>query len=440
MKKKRTIKHMAVLCLCAALNLSACGMYSAEKPGNSSSVADRMEKIETMRSHKARQAAKAEQEDSEEQKKVVFGSESAAGYRDFEYLTEQIVSVTGSGSGKETDYSVYVPESKYSAVYGALARGESAGVYVGVNFEPDLLTKTETHSVRGDLKRYIDEMITYYSDCYNIDVSKIENIGKNAAVCEVDYIKYDFYEDTYTPYYEVYGLYDLGDDVTALVIVVIDADHTTEETREMLDELSSFYQFDIHWDESFAQAKIDKFNDSNSKIRKYENNRHAGSHTGNTYDMELITFMLPEIWEIDEELSDEEYGMLAFIPDDGREEAETYFFVMETGEAFGMVELWLEDIEELEALYEEEFEDCEVNIEDIGLTFLGRTVETKITIYDEEWESVNFIYLAEDDEYSYMLSAGYEPSGDAEKDAELEAEIQEALDVFFETGYVKGGL
>lgn len=40
-----------------------------------------------------------------------------------------------------------------------------------------------------------------------------------------------------------------------------DIDSDAEETGKIIEELSSFYQIDIHWDESFAQAKREKFED-----------------------------------------------------------------------------------------------------------------------------------------------------------------------------------
>lgn len=450
MKNKKNKKCMIILCMCVTLALSACGMRTAGKNDAASTAADRMEEIRRMHAKKAGQETRAERKAShrQEEKEVVFGSKTAGGYEDFKYLTELVISVPEAESEGKTDFSVYVPMSKYADVYDTAVRSENAGVYIRVDFEPDLPVKAENNSVRNKLEKYIDAMVTYYTNCYNIDVSKIENIDKDSVVCEISYMKYDSYEDTYAPYYELYGLYDLGDDFTALVTVVIDADNTTKETEEMIEELSSFYRFDIHWDESFAQAKRDKFNESHNKNRRRENNRYDNPGGGNTYDMELISFTLPNMWKIDEYMSENEYddyGVLAFEPDGETEDSALYLYIMEAGPAFGMIELWLEDMDEMKALYEEEFEDCEVTIEDIGLTFLGRTVVTEITVYEDSvyedyMASVSIVYLAEDDDNAYMISAGYLLSFDEEVNAKREAQVWDALNMFFDTGYVKGGI
>ena len=275
--------------------------------------------------------------------------------------------------------------------------------------------------MRANLDKYVTGEMEYYENYYDVIVGNIEET-EDAAVCEVSYMEYDLYEDTYAPYYVVYGLYDLGDNVTALVTLSIDAENTTEETGKIIEELSSFYQIDIHWDESFAQAKREKFEDK---------------YMGNIYTVDCLTFKLPDGWEIDEEESDE-YDTV-FAPGGDVEEAGVCFVVSEVEEAFGIIDMFLEDMDEMQEIMEEDMTDERdfAAINDLGITFLGRTLTIEVSIHDtEDDEAGNTVmYIAEDDNNMYMFFA-FSTFEDEEESAGLSEEAQEAVEIFFETGRV----
>lgn len=351
---------------------------------------------------------------------IVFGSPEASGCRDFKYLTEELIATSKTASREEAGFFVYIPKEEHPRVSGASARSEWAGVYVKVDLEPYLQYKAENYSLRGNLDKYITGEMEYYDNYYDISVGNIEETG-DVAVCEVSYMEYDFYEEVYAPYYVIYSLHDLGDNVIALVTISIDAENTTEETKGLLDELSSFYQLAIHWDEAFAQAKRDRFEDK---------------YTGNIYDVDCLSFKLPDGWEIDESMS---YDFETFFaPGGDMEEAGGCFVVTEVSEAFGMVDLFLEDMDEMRMALEEELENEAdyIVMEDIGMTFLGRTVMVEVAIHDVEDEGNFLLYLAEDDNNAYMIYAYSAFDEDAGDVAGLSGMVQEAVDMFFETGRV----
>lgn len=352
-------------------------------------------------------------------KGIVFGSPEAFGCKDFKYLTEGSVSTEQNGSKKEERFSAYIPKEEKVRVSGASARGERAGVYVKVDLEPYLQYKAETYSLRSNLDKYVTGEMDYYDNFYDVIVGNIEE-AEDVAVCEVTYMEYDFYEDAYSPYYIVYSLHDLGDNVMALVTLSIDADNTTEETGELLEELASFYQLDIHWDETFAQAKREKFEDK---------------YTGNIYSIDCLTFKLPDGWEVDEDVSSEYETFYA--PGGDSEEAGMFFGVSEVLSASGMVDMFLEDKEEMQAMLEEEFENelDYAQIQDIGMTFLGRTFTIEMTLHDGEEAGNSVIYMAEDDNNLYMLYA-FSSFGEEGESIGLDEKAQEAVTMFFETGRV----
>lgn len=429
MKKKCVI---AVISIGIMACLAACGN---ERPSASDITVNRERKEPTFALTKdidsdAEENGDTKEADTEESKEVevagtkkgiVFGSSEASGYQDFNYLTEELLSTSKTASRQEKTFSVYIPKEEKPRVSGSSARSEAAGIYMKVNLEPYLQYKSESYSMRANLDKYVTGEMEYYENYHDVIVGNIEET-EDAAVCEVSYMEYDSYEDTYAPYYVVYGLYDLGDNVTALVTLSIDAENTTEETGKIIEELSSFYQIDIHWDESFAQAKREKFEDK---------------YTGNIYTVDCLTFKLPDGWEIDEEESDR-YDTV-FAPGGDMEEAGVCFVVSEVEEAFGIIDIFLEDMDEMQEIMEEDMTDERdfAVISDLGITFLGRTLTIEVSIHDaEDDEAGNTVmYIAEDDNNMYMLYA-FSAFEDEEEMAGLSEAAQEAVEMFFETGRV----
>ncbi|MCM1388231.1 MAG: hypothetical protein NC231_12955 [Bacillus sp. (in: Bacteria)] len=347
-------------------------------------------------------------------KGIVFGSCEASGYQDFTYLTEELISTSKTASKEEKTFCVYIPKEGNPRVSKASARSEEAGVYVKVDLEPYLQYQSENYSIRANLQKYIDGEMDYYENYHDVMIGNIEEI-EDGAVCEVSYMEYDSYEDAYTPYYAVYSLYDLGDNVTALVTLFVNADNMTQETGKIIEELSSFYQMDISWDESFAQTRREKFEN------KYRN----------VYTVDCLTFNLPDGWEIDEEVSDE---YETFFAPDGDSQL-LGLCIYEAEEAFGVVDVMLENTDEMQEMLEEELGSEWTTITDAGITFLGRTVVVETTIYSEDGNGTAVYYIAEDDNNLYMMYA-YCTFEDEEKLTELTDEVQEAVSMFMETGRV----
>lgn len=376
--------------------------------------------VESMEEQEEKPEKAEEIEIAGTKKGIVFGSCEASGYQDFAYLSEALLSTSKTDTREKKTFSVYIPKEN-PRVSESSARCEEAGVYMKVDLEPYLQYKAESYSIRDNLEKYVTGEMDYYENYYDVIVGNVKE-EEDAAVCEVTFMQYDLYEDTYAPYYVVYSLHDLGNNVTALVTLSIDAENTTEETRKLIDEISSFYQIDIHWDESFAQEKREKFEDK---------------YTGNIYTVDTLTFKLPDGWEIDESMSDE--FETYFAPGGDMEEAGGCFIVSEVTEAFGMVDMFLEDMDEMQMMLEEELtsELDTVTLKDMGITFLGRTFMVEMSIHDGYEDEIgnNVLYVAEDDNSLYMFYA-FSAFEDEQETAGLSEEIQEAVTMFFDTGRV----
>lgn len=356
-------------------------------------------------------------------KGVVFGSGEAVGYNDFKYLTEAFVSTSQTESKEEAVFAVYIPDGENLHVFGASARSGMAGVSVKVDLEPNLQYKAETYTVYGNLENYVDgEMDYYYDNYYDMRAGRIEEIDEDSVACEVSYMKYDSVEDTYSPYDTVYALYDLGDQVLALVTVTIDADNMTDETEALLAELSSFYQFDISWDESDARIQRDIFESDGEAIK-----------IDGVYYLEYLSFELPEGWEIDEDMSG--YGETVFVPKDAL--YEDCYISIDVIDDTGLLDMFLEEIEEMEEYFYSEYEDGKMHMEDVGDTFLGHTVMIEATYNDGPDAGTGIMYLAEDDENTYMITGFAAFGDDPEKEEELTMKMRQAIVMFLETGQTR---
>ncbi|MCM1154093.1 MAG: hypothetical protein NC314_04025 [Roseburia sp.] len=428
MKRKMTILF---LCIAIMLQMTACG---AARPA-ASDLERRKEQAreeldanhkEDTASNEADTEGSAEEmpeetgEDAAFRSGIRFGSAEAQGYRGFQYLAEERISTSRKTSRQETVFSVYIPKEDHPRISGTSARSEYAGVYVKVDLEPYLQYKAKNYSLQNNLQKYVDGEMAYYDTYYDINIGNIREI-EDGAVCEVSYMEYDSWNEEYVPHYCAYGLYRFGDDVMALVTVTVNEEDVTEETEALIAELNDFYELELGWNQSFAQDKQQEFED------KYNRNN---------FEVYSLAFALPDGWAIDEELTDGYETVIT--PGGDLQMAADCIYIMEPEEAYGIVDMFLEDMESLEELWEEEFEDEleSLKIEDIGITFLGRTIRmTVVEHYDDEADA-GVIYMAEDDDNLYMVYAYTHIDMESGQEAVISDSLTEALELFFETGRI----
>ncbi len=349
---------------------------------------------------------------------IVFGSEDAAGYRGFQYLTEERIATSRTDSKKEAAFSVYIPKEEHPRVSGSSARSENAGVYVKVDLEPYLQYKAKDYSLRSNLQKYVDREINYDDDYFDIVTGNIQETGQS-AVCEVSYMEYDAWNEEYLPRYAVYGLYLLHDDIMALVSVIVNEEDTTDGTQALLTELEAFYEMEIGWTPDFAGEKQEAFDHKNN---------------ANNFEVYSLSFTLPEGWMIDEEMSDDYETMI--VPGGDSESADECIALTQSEDMTGMLDWLLEDLEMLKEEMEEDFidESDYMEIEDIGMTFLGRTIKMEMAEHVDDHVEAGVMYVAEDDNNLYMIYA-YTVLEDGEE-TKLSESVMEALEMLFETGRI----
>lgn len=347
---------------------------------------------------------------------VVFGSDEAKGYDGFEYLMEELVSTSNTKSGDKKTLSVFVPDGDYPSVSGSYATSERMGVVVDVDIDPYIQYNVADYTVGENLETYIEEEMSYSTYLYGIEIGEVEEIGKDAAMCVVTYMQFDSYDGSYAPYYQVFYLKEMGDNVMGLVDICIIADDTTGKTKDLLAELESFYQIDIGWDDSFAEAKRTEFENSDE-------------YNADAFNLGFMTFELPEGWEKDEDESS--YSEAVFAPKGDAIGGYGYISI-EEDYAYdeGVIDEMLSDLEYTQSYFEEVLgEDVtDLVIDDAGETFLGKTLVMEMKADGD----TGIFYIAQSGYSQYAVYAVIW-AGEGE---EAEANVRAALDMFFETGLV----
>ncbi len=411
----------ALLMATVMFSLTACGGSAGPNApdlanrGNSTEeehVTEETEQAET----EEKETEEKETEEKEESKKasgVVFGSDEAKGYTGFEYLMEELISTSDTKSGDKVSLSAFVPDGDYPSVSGSRARCDRMGVTVEVDIDPYIQSKWQDYTMQENLEVYVENDLSY-SDYYGLEIGEVEQLSDECCICEISFMEYSSWDNEYNPFYEIFCLRDMGNEVMAMIDIRIEADETTGKTQSLIDELSSFYEIEIGWDESFADAKREAFENSDE-------------FDADAFNLGYISFELPEGWDKDEDESS--YKETCFGP---RGDIYGIGYISVTKDYASdkdVVDAMLSDIEYTKSYFEELSGATDLKIEDAGETFLGSTL--KIELIDDGDTCI--IYMAQDDYTVYQIYAVvWEGEG-----AEAEAEMRAALDMLFETGVMR---
>lgn len=189
-----------------------------------------------------------------------------------------------------------------------------------------------------------------------------------------------------------------------------------------------------------SSAGRQDYDDSSSDRRGDDDFRSGERKSDGTFQVDCISFELPEGWEKDEYWSDS-YDIV-FAPGGDADLAADCLIISQVTEAFGMIDMFLENMDEMTEILEEEIaeeeEEYRVTIDDIGMTFLGHTLKMEAFVRDEEEAGAIVLYFAEDDTNLYSIYAYtmLEDNEDSDRKEGVSAQLEEALRMFFDTGRV----
>ena len=397
--KKKIIT--VLLAMVMALSVTACG----EKEIVSTDYEDMEDKEKDDTKETEETDADETKETEEDEKKpasgVVLGGVFEEDYDGFEFLYCEML-MTESEENEETGkkeskkLNVFIPNGEYSSVNRDTAYADDLGVSFRVSLNPYIQYEQENYTVEENLEQFLaDEFDAFYSTEFKgLEISPVE-VNGDSARATVSYCYYDEWNEQYIPYFCTYYLTELSNDMTVLVEVEINSEDVTGKTDGMLSELESFYGFDIEWDESAAQTKLDAF-------------LASGDADVNMVSTGFLLFELPAGWEQDYDYGD--YSEYAFAPDGDVDAAGCVISFSQEymGDDSFDIENELqseEDIASYTAYLEETLgeEVTDVAVSYYGETNIGKMMKISYKTVDDDYEDITCVYMATMDSYAYMI-------------------------------------
>lgn len=408
-------KKLVIWLLAAMMAFSATGC-SFDKEASAGVEDDRDEKEEDEDEDKDRadkdsdsdgnnEDRDTEDDEEKDEKKpasgVVLGGDFDVDYDGFEYLYCELL-MTESEENEETGkmesqkLNVFIPNGDYTSVNRDTAYADEKGVNFRVTLNPYMQYNADDYTLAENLEYYLElEYDPFYATNYkDLVISEVEGTKKNARAT-VNYCFYDEWNDTYMPIYCTYYLVEVSKDVQVLVEVEVNLNDVTGKTEDLLKELETFYAFDIEWDETVAQQKLDTF-------------LANGVPETVTCSTGFLLFELPKGWEEDYDYGD--YSYYAFAPDgDVSSSGCVISFSKEYlgMESFDVAEL-VENKEAVEELFAEQSGDeviSNLEVVDYGTTCMGNAVKISFTATDGDYEIMSHWYFISNNDYIYSVEA-----------------------------------
>lgn len=154
---------------------------------------------------------------------------------------------------------------------------------------------------------------------------------------------------------------------------------------------------------------------------------------------EEISFELPEGWEEDESLRED--NAIVFAPGGDADAAGGEFSIRYFANTTGWVDGWLTDAEETASALEETEGISACTIEDAGTTFMGHTAKMEVigdSVMDgREGTYVTTTYYAEYARGLYIISLSYPLEEGASADTGIAGQVKAADDMFWKTGQTR---
>lgn len=409
MMKKRLIT--AIFAMAAAFALNSCGPANTPASNLGGSLAD---KFQEQSSEEKQEEEDKEEEQPEATKEpvstpsgVTLGGDFDTDYDGFEYLYCEILmteSQKNEESGKMESQSLYVfvPQGDYVSVNRDYVYVSELGVSFRVSLNPYIQWDQEKYLPEENLEYFVEnEHDIFYSAEREkaLEVSEIEKQGNGFRVT-ANWCRYDSWDKEYVPVFAAYFLTELSKNMTVLVEIEVDSSETTGKTNFLVEELESFYGFDIEWSSELAEKKLAAFEASP------EANRNLVS-TG------YMVFELPEGWEQDWNWSDD-YSEYCYAPGGDAQFAECVISVEREYMGYGTSEIAdllksQSDLDDIRDSYVEELgtDGASVVLENYGDTVLGPCLRISFQATMDSYMVYYDYYYMSKDSYWYTVYLNY---------------------------------
>lgn len=415
--KKRLV--MILLAVMLAFGATGCGTDK----GTSGEIEETKEEKDDEEDEEDEEDSEDKEKDAEDEKDVeidsddgkddevkesiegMLGTDYDENYDGFEYLHNEslVYEYVEYNENDEREVidtyeiNVFIPNGEYTSVSGDRAYADEMGVDFKVTLNPYLSYDQNEQELEDTMETFIKYQYDpfYCTDFKDLVISDIES-DNNSARFTADFCYYDKWSDIYIPIYCTYYLTRLSDDMLVLVETEVVSSDVTEETQDMIEELETFYGFDIEWDEEVAQQKLDNYlaNGVSDMV---------SCSTG------YMMFELPKGWDVDYNYGD--YSSYAYAPEG--DYASAGCVISFTREYMGMesfdASVLLENDDMVKELFTDENGELICDAYEVtahGKTCLGDAVKISFTASEENIVIESVWYIITDEEgYFYMAEA-----------------------------------
>lgn len=409
--KKRLFVLLMAGCLMAGTVLAGCSSKTAadEVTAAADEEAGGKKAIKRAKNAEKETAGKIETDETEKEEQAeetvktskstgksgapVLGGKNVEGYDKFKYLSEDVLT---SEEDEELQITIYLPKSDYYNVDMEWADAEEHGVSLAVKLNPYMQYEQEDYTPEENMQAFLDDEYDefYATDYKALEISDIEEIDDETALATVKYCKYESWDEDYAAIYVTYCYKILDSDTAVLTEVEINSKEVDGDTKKLLKEIESFYDFKVEWDAKEAEEKIENYlADSDGET--------------DTFSTGFLKFDLPAGWEEDMEYSN--YDMSVYAPDGDLEFSGCAVIIMEKfiGSEMGELSKLFTDNEFVEGFLEAQLgEDVEeFTIEEYGETCIGETVLITCSYARDDMEAKSEVYLSGNGYSIYCVQA-----------------------------------
>lgn len=387
-----------ILAICVAMSATGCG----ESKGTFKYQIDEdmAEDIESEETEEKETTIELEEETKKTKKTGAVLGGDEENFDEYEYLYDEILMTESeeneeSGKMESKKVTILLPIDDYTSVNRDYAYSNKLGVNFRVSLNPRFQYKQEDYLLSENLQAFLDsEFDEYYSTDYkDLVISEVEELDDNRVRATANYVEYDKWDEVYKPVYNTYYVVELEKDLSVLVEVEVDLAEVTGKTQQLIEELETFYEFDIDWDQAVAEKKVEDF---------------LANDTGDTdsFSTGYLMFDLPKNWDEDRDFGD--YSVDAYAPDGDSAFAECVVVIAREFMSEEMdVTMLLKDEEYTKEYLTELIGESITNLtlEDAGDTAIGTTVKVSFDA-EEEGSTFHYVYyFSGKDYYMYTIYA-----------------------------------
>ena len=324
-----------------------------------------------------------------------------------------------TGKMESKSLNVFIPKADYVNVNRDYIYSSKLGVNFRVYLNPYIQYNQEDYTLEENMDYFLQSKHDPYNcieSQHGLEVSEAEKLPTGGMRAYASYCKYDSWDEEYYSVLTTYYLLELDKDMLVQVEVEVDSRETTGKTELLLEELETFYGFDIEWSAELAQQNLQAFLASPEVDKNYVS-------TG------YMIFELPKGWEHDWDWSDD-YSEYCYAPDGDAQFAECVITVKREYMGYdrsNVAEILKSqtDMDDIRDSYVSELglDEEAVLVEDYGSSVLGACLKISFQVEQDGYTVYHELYYMSQSDYLYKLYVSYTTNTAVENPTEIAENI-----------------